>query len=499
MTIIEHRPLPEMLGRKDAEHGTWVVDKCAPVRGLPHTNVVDRIMVVPVNPEEQQRCIRAHEMMHARVSPAEDFALWIERGIATEIALRAVEEMRVNYLVNKTGFNAKEHLADGSELSSGEQLAEREDWTNCVYTAVGFSQCKGYNDFITGVRRVNREWADALRLIVKKIEKEIIKADKNRTLTSTDRDQKTGLAPLGFAVVERLAELVDRFANPPKKEEQEPQDGQQGNGGQQGEAKDEAGDKDKADKAGSKRKGANGNASPVSKEDVKNLNPAQGNGRGADQWCELKIGDLPLTRHAKGGLGRTRRATDIGRNPRRITRALTDPQKRIFDTTKKGNGGVVIIDGSGSMALKTEDIVKIVDTAHGATVAVYSANRENSKPNLLILAKEGKMVDTLPDRNGGNGVDAPALRWAINQRQHRKAPVVFVTDGQVHGVNYGGYSDLLAMDCINLVRKNNVIVRENVAEAVKVLEEIKRGVPVKAWYPRIWQRTWRNLNGSELR
>ena len=497
MTNIEHRPLPEMLGRRDTEHGTWVIDACAPVRGLPHTNIIDRQMVVPVNPEERERCIRAHEMMHARVSPANDFAQWIMRGIASETALRAVEELRVNYLVNKTGFNAKEHLADGSELTSGEQLAEREDWSGCVYTAVGFAQSAGFNDFITGVRRKNREWADALRLIVKKVEKEIAKSDKNRTLASTERDPNTGLAPLGFATVERLAEMVDRFANPPKNEQNdEGQDGQQGNSDKQGEAKNDEGDKATE---GNKRKGANGKASPVSKEDVKNINPAQGRGRGADQWCELKVAQLPLTRHAKGGMGRTRKATDMGRNPRRINRALVDPQKRIFDTTKKGNGGVVIIDGSGSMALTTQDIVNIVDTAHGATVAVYSASRNNDKPNLLVLAKEGKMVQTLPERNGGNGVDAPALRWAINQRQHRNAPVVFVTDGQVHGVDYGGYSDLLAMDCINLVRKNKVIVRPNMKEAVSALEEIKRGIKPKAWFPNCWKRTWRNLNGTELR
>ena len=79
MAEIQHLPLPEMLGRKDAQHGQWTVDTCAPTRGLPHTNIVDRKMVVPVSPEETERVIRAHEMVHARVSPAEDFGLWIQR------------------------------------------------------------------------------------------------------------------------------------------------------------------------------------------------------------------------------------------------------------------------------------------------------------------------------------------------------------------------------------------------------------------------------------
>jgi hypothetical protein len=177
---------------------------------------------------------------------------------------------------------------------------------------------------------------------------------------------------------------------------------------------------------------------------------------------------------------------------------LTDPQKRIFDATKKGNGGVVIIDGSGSMSLKTEDIVRIVDTAHGATVAVYSADSANQKDNLLILAEKGKMVASLPERNGGNGVDAPALRWAIDQKQHKNAPVIFITDGAVHGLR-DGYNDLLAMDCINLVLKHKVTVANDVNHGVKVLEEIKAGRKPTKWYPRVWRNTYKELTGTELR
>lgn len=494
MADIQHLPLPEMLGRKDAKHGSWIVDSCAPTRGLPHTNIVDRKMVVPVSPEETERVIRAHEMVHARVSPAEDFALWIQRGIATEISLRSVEEYRVNYLVKKAGFDPMTHLADGSELVSGQRMAEKGDWTGAVYTAVGFAGCAGGKEFLKGVRRVNRAWAETLREIVKKVEKEIVKADKRGTLTSTNRDPRTGLAPLGFADVERIAELIDRLANPPQPEEEEGDKGQAGKDSK--ETQDNDGDGKQAQKNASKGEPT----APVNKDEVKKSNPTSPRG-GSDrvpQWAELKIGKLPLTRHAPGGLGRKRRATDIGRNPRRIGNALSDPQKRIFDSHKKGNGGVVVIDGSGSMMMTTEDIVKIVDASHGATVAVYSADLANQKDNLLILAEKGKMIQELPERNGGNGVDAPALKWGISKKQHATAPVIFVTDGMVHGVSHG-YEDILAMDCINLVLKNNVIVRPNVKEAVKVLEEIKAGNRPARWFPPAWRQTWRRLNGKELR
>ncbi len=493
MTNIEIIPLPEMLGRKDATHGEWQVDACAPVRGLPHTNIVDRKMVVPVSQEETDRVIRAHEMVHAKVSPADDWVLWLNRGIASDTALRAVEEVRVNYLVKKAGFDPMKHLADGSELRAGEELSARDDWAGAVYTTVGFTCSAGLKDFLTGVRRNNRGWGEALREIAKKVEKEIVKADKRGTLGSTTRDPRTGLAPLGFSHVERIAEMVDRLANPPRPENEENEDnGQAGKDGNDTQDTD-GGEKQKKDASKGEPK-----APPVKKDDIKKINPAEATGNGASQWAELKVRKLPLTRHAPGGLGRKRRATDMGRNPRRIGNALADPQKRIFDSTKKGNGGVVIIDGSGSMSLTTEDIVKIVDSAHGATVAVYSADSANVNDNLLILAEKGKMVQTLPQRNGGNGVDGPALKWAINQRQHAKAPVLFITDGAVHGIGQG-YSDLLAMDCINMVLKHNVIVRLNVAEGIKALEEIKAGRKPKRWFPHPWQRTWRSLNGERLK
>lgn len=489
MTDIQIIPIPEMLGRKDAEHGAWTVDACAPVRGLPHTNIVDREMVVPVSQEETDRVIRAHEMVHAKISPADDFVLWLNRGIASDTALRAVEEVRVNYLVKKAGFDPMTHLADGSELRNGEELANRGDWAGAVYSAVAFTCSAGLKDFLTGVRRVNRAWGESLREIAKKVEKEMVKADRRGTLGSTDRDHRTGLAPLGFFHTERIAEMIDRLANPPQDEEQ-PNEEQQ----DAPEQKNEDGEAKKSNK----KQGGKADKAPVNKDDIKKVNAVQPTGHGVPQWAELKVRKLPLTRHAPGGLGRKRRANDMGRNPRRIQNALADPYKRIFDATKKGNGGVVLIDGSGSMSLTTEDIVKIVDSAHGATVAVYSADSANMNDNLLILAEKGKMVQTLPQRNGGNGVDGPALKWAINQRQHANAPVVFITDGAVHGLGQG-YNDILAMDCINMVLKHKVIVRLNVAEGVKALEEIKAGRKPARWFPHPWHRTWKNLNGERLK
>jgi len=497
MQKVEIRPLPEMLGRKDKESGAWQVETCAPVRGKPMTNVVTKHMVVPVGDEQVDRVIRAHEMAHARFSPADDFNKWIERNIATVNALTVVEEVRVNFLIKKAGFDTS-LLADGSELTTGMRLAEQGDWASAVYTAVGYSVCGGGKDFLTGVRRVNRAWGKTLSDIVKAVEKEFLKAFKTGTLGSTDVDPRNGLAPMGFAHTERIAEWVDRLANPPQKDEDE-QDEQDGEQTQDGENKKQAEAKD-----GDNGKSAT-NKPQAPKADPKKVKPTEPSQRGSStvpSWGKLIIEPLPLTRKAHGGLGRKRVASNMGRNPRRIGNALADPEKRVFDRYKKGNGGIVLIDGSGSMSFSNKDILDLTVASPGCTVAVYSADRDNVKPNLLILAKDGKMVDKLPNRNGGNGVDGEAIRWAIKQRKRSSTPIVWVTDGQVHGLGnngqYGGYHDILAMDCIKEVLKHRVFMAHNVGDGVKLLKQLSIGKKPTKWYPRCWQNTYLKLNGKRL-
>lgn len=503
MTNLTHnRPLPELLGRKDKadDLGAWAIKECKPVRGAPMTSVVDRVMNVPHGDEALDRVVRAHEMVHAKVSPADDFGKWIERGIASETALRTVEEVRVNYLVKKAGFDVS-ILADGSELSSGVLFAERGDWASCVYTAVGYAICGGGKDFLTGVRRVNRAWGATLRDIVKRVEKEMKDADKAGDLASTEVDKRTGLAPRGFSHTERIAEWVDRIANPPH-DEDEQQGNENADADGEGDNDDEEGEEgeEKREKGvGANDKKQGDKPAPVNPKDI---NPA-GREKGAiPTWGKLIPKKLPMTRRAKGGLGRKRTANNIGRNPRRIGNALVDPERRIFDKTIKGNGGVVLIDGSGSMALSHKDILTITENAPGCTVAVYSADRENINPNLLIVAENGRMVDKLPDRNGGNGVDGEAIRWAIKQRQRSSTPVVWITDGGVHGLGqagqWGGYHDILAQDCVTQVLKNNVYVAHDVAHGVEVLKDLKHGRKPRKWFPECWQTTYERLNGRRL-
>ena len=451
-------PMPEMLHRKDVEGGEWKVDNCEAVRGAPYTNIIDKKMVVPHDDDAMARTIRAHEMMHAKVSPAGDFEQWVERDVASVTAMKAVEEVRVNYLIEKAGFDPKT-LSDGSELSAGERTAQAGDWAGAVYSTVAFTGSGGLNQYLTGIRRHNKKWAEVLRELSRKVEKEIAKAYKTGELASTDVCSVTGLSPMGFYNVERIAQWVDTIANPPVDEEDKPEE----------EAKPEdAKDGDKV---------------PVTGDAIKKSKPAPATSR-ESEWAKMSIVHKPMPRRTKGGIGKTRRASNVGTNPRRIGRMLTDSERRVFDTKKKGTGGVVLIDGSGSMHLSTSDIMRITEASAGCTVAIYSTysgNRDGGR--LYVVAEKGRMVEAVDDeRGGGNGCDGPALRWAIKQAR-KGAPIVWVCDGMVTGWTDRDHPRL-TMECANLVRKNKVWMSRDVDGAVKILNDLRRGATPRKWMPR---------------
>lgn len=484
--------LPEMLGRADsgtprnAPAQVWDVHECAPVRGLPTTNIVDRKMVVPHGAEDLDRCIRAHEMMHAKVSPGADFANWINRGVASERAMRAVEEVRVNYLCNKAGFDVKKYLSDGGEIADGERCAIAGDWASAVYGAVAYMETASLNQFITGVRRHNPEWAAALRAAANRVTR-LIKRPSLASLSDTTVHYGSGLSPAGFLHTERIAEFVDRIANPPI-----PEDDEAEVESPDGEPTDaENPDSDSTKEARSKTK------PPVTDEQIKKMKPIDGTVRADRYWADLKPHRLPLNLPAPGGLGKRRSPTMVGRSPRRIERMLTDPHRRIFDRVTRGKGGVVLIDGSGSMHLNRNDVRRIVEAAPGATVAVYSANDNDHPVNLWILADRGRMVSEMPERYNGNGVDLPAIEWAIDQRQRSSSPVVWVTDGYVIAVS-GSDVELDAFECMKVAIKNRVLIRPTVDTAIKALSEIERNRRPVVWWPLHWREVYKRYLGKPL-
>lgn len=481
---MRHIAEPEWLGRKDAEHGAWQVEDCEPRRGIPATSIVERKMLAPSHDTEQARVIRAHEMMHAKISPAGEWEQWQNRKIATIPAMMACEELRVNLLCDRAGFDVKSHLSDGGETADGERLACTEDWKSAVHMAVATAGTASNKLYLNGIRRHNRLWGSALADISKRAVKEMNKA--GRQLSSTEVHTRTGLAPFGFIYTEKLAEWVDRLAGmePPSEDESE--------------SSDDSSMSTKGDEKDSKREHSNVENVKVKetefREKLKTITPDRMDGN-VPYWGELMIEKLPLPIIAKGNLGKKKTASNIGRSPRRIHRYMTDPQKRIFDNKRRGMGGVVCVDASGSMSLTQDDVRRILEASPGATVIAYSDIRDGH-PNAWILADKGRMVDEMPEMGSGNGVDFPALEWAVKHRQHSTAPVIWMTDGGVCGPNQG-FSELLANQCTAFCLEKKVHLTEDAEATIALLGALSKGMTIpKSRFPYMLKNAWESRGGK---
>ena len=485
---------PEWLGRNDTTNGRWLVTECNPRRGEPMTAIAERIMKVPVMDTDQARVIRAHEMMHAKVSPLGDsFEKWIARGLASEKAMTAVEELRVNFLIQQAGFDAKNHLADGGETADGERIANTEDWHSAVHMAIITAGTASNKLFLNGMRRHNRKWGEALADISKRAVKEMMKAYKTNTLASTSICSSSGLYPFGFSHTERIAEWVDRLASIAPEELIE--DDAEDESDADGESEETEGKEGESTKAVHSNKGR-GRPKKGTGKRLSGITPEESSRR-IPSWAELSIGSVAMPLATKGNIGKKRVASNIGRSPRRMHRLITDPQMRVFDKVTRGSGGVVVIDASGSMNFSHEQIRKIVENAPGATVISYSEMGGKGTPNAYILANKGRMVKDLPQQGSGNGVDFPALEWAVKNRQRSNSPIIWVTDGGVCGTN-SGFSNILAMQCINFCKKNNIVVVPYVDEAITELRKMKNGGKAESRYPDMLRTAWRESIGTEL-
>jgi hypothetical protein len=91
-----------------------------------------------------------------------------------------------------------------------------------------------------------------------------------------------------------------------------------------------------------------------------------------------------------------------------------------------------------------------------------------------VLADRGRAVSSTRSGNVGNGVDGPALRFALSRRRGPE-PVVWLSDGQV--TDSGDHADaLLAAQCARLVLRHGIRMVDSVDGAVIALRA--RGRPI---------------------
>lgn len=474
--IFTNYPEPQLLDRLDMPRGErWDIQHVEPVRGKPVTCISKATMAAPLYDDPCSRSIRAHEMIHAKVSP-KDLTEWLERTTAKERTLVVAEEARVNYIARKLGFFPHVHLSDGSEHHTGEMAAKNNDWAGAVLNAAITMNCAGFDAYIRGIKKHKPEWEPSLKAIVKKINKYLDSAAIEELMSTSEWSNYYYIGcptPSGFIFTEVIAKWLEGVGEISNGNEELTEDSEN-------------------------------SKVPTATQILKSKQLAFGTHDAsmyaAQVWGKLNVEKCKMVPRAGGSFSKKRIASPIGKNPRRLTRALTDPDKRIFDAKRRGMGGVVLIDVSGSMRLSIEQVISIVEMAPGATVATYAEDDDGSRgiPNLHIVAIDGKIAEKLPNRQTGNNVDLPALEWAIKARKKKSDPIVWVSDGEVTSTT-GELFPSGAIECINLCRKQGIITVADTGSAIAVLKMLSSGRKPHRIWPNGLKDCYKMVTGAELR
>ncbi len=156
-----------------------------------------------------------------------------------------------------------------------------------------------------------------------------------------------------------------------------------------------------------------------------------------------------LTVQHKGkGFGDKKVSADTGTVPRRLNRYATD--QAVFGRKIRKGFATVAIDISGSMHLSEDEIREMIRALPHCTVAVYSGRGNGGE--IVIVAKDGKMVEHIPASLGGNVVDIPALEWLAKQR----GPRYWICDGLLTGRDDRMLGAASAMRAVNICRRANI-------------------------------------------
>lgn len=426
---------PELAsGRDDDEARGWTIREGSTMRGEASCNLQDRILEVPLGRSERARVVRAHELMHARVSPRASHLLKALDEVSSR-SLECAEELRVNTLIGRLGFDLAT-LSDGSEKLGARQLGESGQWGEALCFLMAVLGTGAERDFFNGIRQGAAPWLPALRNLRKRALE--IFAQDTRLLGATNLDD-AGL-PSGYARSTLvLARLLTQSA---------------------------------------------ASRVPTSAEELRAFRRSLavgGRRPPSGVFASLVIDEtMILVRGDRGYRERTWHASTTGTAMRYPSRLLTDDQRRAFAHQIPRHGGVVVIDQSGSMDIEPEALRTLLGEAPHSLVIGYShrPGDRGATPNAWLLCQRGQVATHRPSGNVGNGVDGPVLRWAASRRRAGE-PFVWVSDGQV--TDSHDYPDAgLTLECAQLVRRHRIRLVRNLPDAVLALRA-NRPTPIALW------------------
>lgn len=417
--------------------------------GAPHTDIRNRRMSAPAGEDTQSRVLRIRELVKSKFSPEsvsypydtdstddDDDAYDTFPSRPDDALMAACEQARINVIASGVLDDVRLHRM-GDELNRARMAASSKDWValrNLIVSLVGTTAMDNV------VSNLTKELVDPNEVQFVRSIRTTIKRFMRMTSQNPRSQEILDYEPYvseGFMWTVHLAQSLYDKKSPttiPRKGGGKPKPGR---------------------------------ANTISPSDEELL--------ASSGFAELIEDHLHKPERVAGRLGRRRIATDIGANPRRIQRMLTDPDRRIFDRRARSLGGVVLIDQSGSMSLETDDVWKILRAAPGCTVIGYS-HRPGSTvtPNIWVLAHQGKVVSEVRPGNIGNGVDGPALLFALRHRKNHKQPFIWVCDGVVTDSS-DGHTQEGSMFCANLVRRHRIHMVPDVSKAIDALNNVSNG------------------------
>lgn len=417
---------PELVtGREDGfVTAPWTVKPGSTRRGEASCNLTERILEVPLGSDETSRVVRAHELMHARVSPHV-----IEHyGVLDEMAPRALEcaeELRINTLIARLEFDAT-LLCDGSEKSGARRIAECGDWSEALCFLMAVLGTGGEKGFLAGIRQIEPSWMSGLRAVRKRA-LGLMDSLPSASLGATRLNEEQ--LPSGYAnstvVLARL--LTQSMAARP----------------------------------------------PTTPEELRtfrrSLEPG-GRRPPSGRFATLVFDEaVPMSPRPRGSGLRHSRASTSGPTMRYPSRLLTDEKRRAFARRVTVHGGIVIIDQSGSMDIDEASLSMVLRRAPDALVVGYSHRPGDigRTPNVWILADRGSVATKILSGNIGNGVDGAVLEWALHRRKNSE-PIVWVTDGQVTD-SHDHPDERLTIACAQMVRRHRIRLVKELGSAGRAL------------------------------
>ena len=414
-------PLPEAVDPRG--HKPWDIEPCTAY--LPRVFPRHRFLQVPLDGSAQARFMRNHELGHIRWSPRQPDGAARRYKIQLDV-LEAVEDMRINTKLQSLKVDVESGaLPYRIATATAANLARRGDARAIILTLVAAQGCgsneghftRAFESIPLGTRAVE----------VAALARKMLWAGGEPRFKDTVRTARWLQLVLDNAMPHTDAKLPSCGA----------------------------------------KIAAGINAAL---DEVLKLSRGLGMSRRSTAkvpWGRMTVEMPPRPLRVAGYLGRRRIAVEEGSVPRNIHRLLIDG--RIFQRVRRGRGGTVLTDCSGSMSLASEDIQKILKHSPGACVAVYSGNTWDGV--LRVLATGGRQVEKQwinAPAGGANVIDGPALQWLSKQQK----PRIWVSDGQVTGI-HDRTSAINSLECTALCHQRSIVRCNNVADGVKLLRGMR--------------------------